>query len=75
MIDMAFSFLSRRQPSVSKLRVVDLPLEHKRARLIDDPAEPQQDTCEDRSICELIVGGSDPRSSLLQSILWSLTNK
>ncbi|XP_029159981.1 uncharacterized protein LOC114931985 [Nylanderia fulva] len=59
------------QPSIilSKLRVADLPIEHKRARLSN---EQSTTVCEDRSICELILAGSEPQSNILQNILWNL---
>ncbi|XP_043285636.1 uncharacterized protein [Venturia canescens] len=62
------------QPNIvlSKLRVVDLPAEHKRGRLVD---KVQPEACDDRSICELIVSGSQPSSNLLQNILWNFTNR
>lgn len=61
------------QPNIvlSKLRVADLPAEHKRARLLDD----QQAVCEDRSICELIVAGGEPESNILQNALWNLATR
>ncbi|EFN75519.1 hypothetical protein EAI_03543 [Harpegnathos saltator] len=64
----------KKQPSIvlSKLRVADLPVEHKRAtRLLDD----QSATCEDRSICEMILAGNEPESNILQNILWNLATR
>ncbi|CAL1676431.1 unnamed protein product [Lasius platythorax] len=59
------------QPSIvlSKLRVADLPIEHKRARSLDEQSTA---VCEDRSICELILAGSEPQSNILQNVLWNL---
>ncbi|KAG7199410.1 hypothetical protein KM043_014039 [Ampulex compressa] len=58
------------QPNIvlSKLRVADLPVEHKQSRLLNDSS----DICEERSICELIMAGGKSRSSTLQNVLWSL---
>ncbi|XP_046815810.1 uncharacterized protein LOC124422891 [Vespa crabro] len=54
---------------LSKLRVVDLPIEHKEARLID---ERQTNVCEERSICELILEGGKPGTNIAQNVLWNL---
>ncbi|XP_014488082.1 PREDICTED: uncharacterized protein LOC106751633 [Dinoponera quadriceps] len=62
------------QPNIvlSKLRAADLPVEHKRTgRLLDD----QSTTCENRTICELILAGSEPESNILQNILWNLATR
>ncbi|TGZ47890.1 hypothetical protein DBV15_10230 [Temnothorax longispinosus] len=61
------------QPSIvlSKLRSVDLPVEHKQARILDD----QSIGCEDQSICELILAGGEPESNILQNILWNLATR
>lgn len=63
-----------RQPSIvlSKLRVADLPIEHKRARSLDEQSTA---VCEDRSICELILAGSEPQSNILQNVLWNLATR
>ncbi|XP_026673563.1 uncharacterized protein LOC113464948 [Ceratina calcarata] len=57
------------QPNIvlSKWRVADLPAEHKRARFTD--------TCEERSICEMILAGGDAGSTALQNILWNLATR
>lgn len=62
------------QPNIvlSKLRVADLPIEHKRARLF---SEQSTTVCEDRWICELILAGSEPQSNILQNILWNLATR
>ncbi|KAI4497947.1 hypothetical protein M0802_007063 [Mischocyttarus mexicanus] len=54
---------------LSKLRVVDLPIEHKQARTLD---EQQGNVCEERSICELILAGGKPRTNIVQNVLWNL---
>ncbi|KAF7410514.1 hypothetical protein HZH68_004895 [Vespula germanica] len=54
---------------LSKLRVVDLPIEHKQARLLD---EQRANVCEERSICELILAGGKPRTNIVQNVLWNL---
>ncbi|KAL0117863.1 hypothetical protein PUN28_008925 [Cardiocondyla obscurior] len=61
------------QPNIvlSKFRLADLPLEHKRGRALDD----QPIGCEDRSVCELILAGGEPRSSILQNVLWNLATR
>ncbi|KAL6267438.1 hypothetical protein P5V15_000514 [Pogonomyrmex californicus] len=58
------------QPNIvlSKLRAVDLPVEHKQAPTLDD----QSTVCEDRSVCELILAGGELKSNILQNILWNL---
>ncbi|XP_050463420.1 uncharacterized protein LOC126857742 [Cataglyphis hispanica] len=63
------------QPSIvlSKLRVADLPIEHKQAgRSLD---EQTTTVCEDRSICELILAGGESQSNTLQNILWNLATR
>ncbi|XP_029670067.1 uncharacterized protein LOC115239607 [Formica exsecta] len=62
------------QPSIvlSKLRVADLPIEHKQARSLDEQLAA---VCEDRSICELILAGGEPQSNILQNILWNLATR
>lgn len=62
------------QPSIvlSKLRVADLPIEHKQARSLD---EQSATVCEDRSICELILAGGEPQSNILQNVLWNLATR
>ncbi|KAK2588376.1 hypothetical protein KPH14_004390 [Odynerus spinipes] len=59
------------QPNIvlSKLRVVDLPIEHKQARFVE---EQKNRVCEERSLCELILGGGKPRSNVMQNVLWNL---
>ncbi|EZA49379.1 hypothetical protein X777_11875 [Ooceraea biroi] len=61
------------QPNIilSKFRVADLPIEHKRGRMLNDHSE----VCEDRSICELILAGGEPQSDILQNILWNLATR
>ncbi|XP_053996105.1 uncharacterized protein LOC128885821 [Hylaeus anthracinus] len=56
---------------LSKLRVADLPVEHKQARFIEEPPT----VCEERSICELISVGDQPGSSVLQNLLWNLATR
>ncbi|KYN04522.1 hypothetical protein ALC62_04513 [Cyphomyrmex costatus] len=62
------------QPSIvlSKLRLANLPVEHKQARIFDDD---QSMICEDRSICELILTGGEPQSNILQNILWNVATR
>ncbi|XP_015124999.1 uncharacterized protein LOC107046805 [Diachasma alloeum] len=56
------------QPSIvlSKWRGIDLPLEHK---------QDVDDTCEDRSLCEIILSGGDSDAELIPSILWNFAIK
>ncbi|KAI4487559.1 hypothetical protein M0804_005708 [Polistes exclamans] len=61
---------SSREPNIvlSKLRVVDLPIEHKQARILD---EQRGNVCEEKSICELILAGGKPRTNIVQNVLWN----
>ena len=68
-------FFSQSNIVLSKLRAENLRLEHKRGRLDQEEDNDTLNKCEDRSICELIVSGSEPTSNLLQSILWNLSSK
>ncbi|CAK9807102.1 hypothetical protein ANTPLA_LOCUS5153 [Anthophora plagiata] len=60
------------QPNIvlSKWRVADLPVEHKQARFTDT-----MNTCEERSICDMILAGDDAGATALQNILWNLTTR
>ncbi|EGI60416.1 PREDICTED: uncharacterized protein LOC105150965 [Acromyrmex echinatior] len=62
------------QPNIvlSKLRLANLPVEHKQARMYDDN---QSIICEDRSVCELILTGGEPQSNILQNILWNVATR
>ncbi|KYN15092.1 PREDICTED: uncharacterized protein LOC108765272 [Trachymyrmex cornetzi] len=62
------------QPNIvlSKLRLANLPIEHKQARIHDDN---QSIICENRSVCELILIGGEPQSNILQNILWNVATR
>ncbi|XP_011882716.1 PREDICTED: uncharacterized protein LOC105570251 [Vollenhovia emeryi] len=64
---------STTQPNIvlSKLRLADLPVEHKQTRVLDDPSV----GCENQSVCELILAGGEPQSNILQNILWNLATR
>ncbi|XP_015594026.1 uncharacterized protein LOC107267185 [Cephus cinctus] len=54
---------------LSKLRNVGMPVEHKSARMEDNIF------CEEKSICEMILAGSKPKSNLLFNVLWNFSTR